>query len=381
MKMKFLKFALVCALVGVILTAKTLEVRAAPFVPGNLVVVRVGDGSATLSSAATPVFLLEYTLSGTLVQTIPLPTTISGNHRRLTLSGTATSEGHLTLSANGQYLTMVGYDAPIGQAAIVSTFATTNNRVVARIDMNGNIDTTTALSDAYNGNNARSAVSTDGINIWLAGNGGAGQGASAAVRYTTLGSTTSVQLHSTNTNTRVVNIYNGQLYVSQSTGAFLGVSTVGAGLPTTGNQALVQLPGTWTSGTHSVYDFWFKDPTTLYMADDGTAANLGGIQKWTFDGANWSLQYTLLNNGSTTTPCRGLAGYVNDEGYAVLFATTGGSLITITDTGANATSTVIASAPANTAFRGVEYLVPEPSVYGLVGLGLLVFAVFRRSRK
>lgn len=369
---------------SLLLTFHPLQVSSAPFTPGNLVVVRVGDGSASLSSASTPAFLLEYTLSGTLVQTIPLPTSASGNNRALTLSGTATSEGFLTLSVDGRYLTMMGYDAPPGVSSIASTASSTYNRVVARIDMNGNIDTTTAFADAYSGSNPRSAVTTDGISIWMAGNAGSGLGSTAATRYTTYGSSTSVQLHSTASNMRVVNIYNGQLYVSSSTsagGGLYGVATVGVGLPTSGDHTPVPLPGTWTSGTHSVYDFWFKDPTTLYMADDGNAANYGGIQKWTFDGSTWSLQYTLLNNGSSTTPCRGLAGYVNDEGYAVLFATTGGSLITVTDTGAGATATVIAAAPANTAFRGVEYLVPEPSVYGLAGLGLIVFAVFRRGQR
>jgi len=381
MKTRFFNFALVCALVGLILTAQTVDIQAGPFTPGNLVVVTVGDGTTVLTNSATPVFLREYTLSGTLVNTVALPTTVSGNHRRFTLSGTATSEGALTLSVNGQYLTMIGYDAPVGTPTIASTAATSYNRVVARIDMYGNIDTTTALSDAYSQNNPRSAVTTDGIHFWTAGNAGSGLGSTAATRYTTLGSTTSVRLHSTNTNMRVVNIFNGQLYVSSSTGSFLGVSTVGSGLPTTPNQPITQLPGTWTSGTHSVFDFWFKDSTTLYMADDGSATNLGGIQKWTFDGSTWTLQYTLLNNGSTTTPCRGLAGYVNDQGYAVLFATTGGSLITVTDTGAGATASVIATAPANTAFRGVEYLVPEPSAIVMIGLGLGLVAIFRRTRK
>jgi len=347
-------------------------------------VVRVGDGSASLTGASTPAFLLEYTLSGTLLQTIPLPTTASGPNRALTLSGTATSEGFLTLSVNGQYLTMMGYDAPPGVSSIAGTPASTYNRVVARIDMNGNVDTTTALTDAYSGSNPRSAVTTDGVNIWTAGNAGSGLGSTASTRYTTYGSSTSVQLHSTASNMRVVNIFNGQLYVSSSTssgGGLYGVATVGTGLPTSGDYTPVPLPGTWTTSGHSVYDFWFKDSTTLYMADDGSAANLGGIQKWTFDGSTWTLQYTLLNNGSTTTPCRGLAGYVNDQGYAVLFATTGGSLITVTDTGAGATASVIATAPANTAFRGVEYLVPEPSAIVMIGLGLGLVAIFRRTRK
>ena len=59
------------------------------FTPGNFVAVRVGDGSATLTSAAAPVFLAEYTPAGTLVQTIPLPTADASPNFSFTNSGTA----------------------------------------------------------------------------------------------------------------------------------------------------------------------------------------------------------------------------------------------------------------------------------------------------
>ena len=72
-------------------TFGSLPATAADFTPGNLVVLRVGDGSGTLSSAATPVFLDELTPSGALVRSVPLPTATAGTNRRLTMSGSATS--------------------------------------------------------------------------------------------------------------------------------------------------------------------------------------------------------------------------------------------------------------------------------------------------
>ncbi len=368
------------------------NVQAAAFGSGNLVVVVDGDGTAALTGNATAGFLYEFNTTlanqASPIQIISLPTAASGVNQALTFSGTASSEGFLTLSTDARYLTVAGYAATPGTTTPQTSAASAVARVVARIDMNGSIDTSTVLGDAYSGSNIRSVVSTDGINLWTAGNGGSGLGSTAGVRSTTLGSSTSTLLNSTASNMRVDNIYNGQLYVSSSTssgGGLFGVSTVGVGLPTSaiaGNTPIA-LPGMPTSGTHSAYDFWFKDASTLYIADDGTAANGGGIQKWLFDGSTWTLSYTLLNDGTTTTGVRGLAGTVDANGNAVLFGTTavssGNNLITITDTGAGSVSTVLATAPLNTAFRGVEFI-PEPSAAALTGLGLLAL-ILRRQRR
>ena len=82
-----------------------------PFTPGDLVVYRVGTGSGALGSTATAVFLDEYSPTGTLVQSIAASTADSGSTHILTAGGTATSEGELNLSPNGQFLTLTGYDA------------------------------------------------------------------------------------------------------------------------------------------------------------------------------------------------------------------------------------------------------------------------------
>src|SRR5690606_7058343 len=72
-----------------------------PFGVGNLVVVRIGNGSSALVwKASHEVFLDEYTTTGNFVRSIPLPTTIAGMHKRLTLSVTQDNsrEGYLSLS-------------------------------------------------------------------------------------------------------------------------------------------------------------------------------------------------------------------------------------------------------------------------------------------
>jgi len=361
--------------------------KAADFTLGNLVVVRVGDGSTTLSSSAAAVSLLEYSTAGLLIQTLALPTAASGSDQALTLQGSATSEGFLKRSTDGNYLTLAGYGTAPGTASPSAATPATINRVIGRVNSSGTVNTTTALTDANSGSNIRSAITTDGNAIWSAGNGGSGQGGTAGVRSTTLGSTTSVRVDSTASNMRVVNIFNGQLYVSSSTtagGGLLGVSTVGSGLPTTASSSsITPLPGMPLTGTHSPYDFWFLDSDTLYVADDSSAANGGGIQKWEFDGNTWSLQYILLNTGTTTTAVRGLIG-VADGANVNLFATTGSSLIGIVDTGVNtSTFATIASAGANYAFRGIAFTpspIPEPTVLTLAVLGGLAGLVLRRKK-
>jgi hypothetical protein len=223
---------------------------------------------------------------------------------------------------------------------------------VARLDTAGKIDVSTRITDSFDGNNARGACTIDGNSLWVCG-------ASGGIRFTMLGSNTSTGLETALTTVRVVNIFSGQLYCSSSKSTYIAVSMVGTGTPTTSGQTLTPLAGMPTTGTHSPFGFSFSsDGRTLYVADDGLHADGGGIQKWTFDGTNWKLAYTLLATGSDTLSTRGLV--VDWSGAKpVLYATTAESsanmLIKITDTSATSKETVLATAAANTQFHGVAF--------------------------
>src|SRR5205814_6323276 len=112
-----------------------------PFTIGNIVVVRIGDGTTALSSSAFPVFLEEYTPAGVLVQVVPLPTVVSGSNKRFVLTGTSTSEGNITLSGDKHFITLAGYDADVGTATVATTAGI--SRVVVLISETGLINTTT----------------------------------------------------------------------------------------------------------------------------------------------------------------------------------------------------------------------------------------------
>jgi len=341
-----------------------------PFTPGNLVVYRVGDGTTALVNTGNAVFLDEYTPAVALVQSVPLPTTSSGANKRLVASGTATSEGLLTLSPNGQYLALTGYDSPLPGAASLSGSAVP--RVVGLVDGNASVNTSTAPSDFATGNNPRSAVTTDGSSVWMTGGAG-------GVRYATAGTIgTSTQVSGgTLVNFRQVNIFANQLYASDQSGTTNRLSTVGTGLPTTGGQPVTNLPGFSTS-TGNPYSFFFTrlqagtgGPDTVYLADE--TANQ--IQKWSLIGGSWT-----LTGGITAAAVRGLAASVSGT-TVTLYGSTGASTSTgggtiyaavdATGYGASATGTasslVTLPASSNKAFRGIAFapttvpgaLVPE----------------------
>ncbi|MEO7311389.1 MAG: T9SS type A sorting domain-containing protein [Chitinophagaceae bacterium] len=334
---------------------------AGPFTPGNIVVVRIGDGTTALSAAAAPMFLEEYTTGGALVQTIALPVTASGANKTITSIGNSTSVGSMNISTDRAYITFTGYDAAVGTPIVAAATAATINRVVAFVDAAGVVNTTTALTDAYSTDNIRGAYSTNGTDVWLTGTGVA---PTNGVRYTTKGSTTSVQLNATApTNVRGVAIYNGQLYCTSASGVFQGVCSVGTGTPTTTGQTITALPGFPTATGPSAYAFEINpyEGNTLYVADD-RASTVGGIQKWTLTAGTWSLVYTLNPVAAGAIGCRGVTVDWRTT-VPVIYATgTDNKIYKILDNGTAASSTVeaLTTPGTNQLYRGVAFVPGTP---------------------
>jgi hypothetical protein len=329
-----------------------------PTVPTEFLVLRVGSGNAPMqNNVATPAFIeLRKIADGSpMGQGFALPTAINGNQYPLTLSGSGASEGALSRTTDGRYVLLAGYDVPPGTSAVVDTA----RRVVGRIGRDGMIDTSTVV-DGLNGsgNYIRSAASTDGNALWLSGVLG--------IAYTTLGKIgdpVARPLGST-ANSRVLGFYDGQLYVSRASDGAGGINSVGTGAPTTSSVMARQLPGFGSPGNVlSPYGFVAFDRDEpagidrLYVADDRTDGN-GGIQRWRLNNNSWGLDGTISCGAGSG--CRGLAGYVNGS-EVVLIASTSESgaatrLLTFTDNGGapgELAGKHLATAPANTAFRGV----------------------------
>jgi hypothetical protein len=349
------------------------QLTAKAFTPGDVVVYRVGDGSAALSSASTVVYLEEYSPTGTLVQSFPLQSTAggaSGTNQPLTAAGTA-AEGFLSVTEDGHYLLVPGYDTVAGTAGVAGTSSTTVNREVGILGADGTINTTNTFANWTNSGNPRSVASVDGKTLYL---GGSDSGIFYVVTNNTAGQTAS-SISTAAGSIRTINITNNNLYASTGSGS-LRITQVGSGLATTSGQPMVNLPGISNNSSGgntavpSPYAFFLTSNSgstldTLYIADD--TSSTGGIDKFSLVSGTW-----MLNNVITAANVRGITG-IQSGGTVTLYissggtgSTGGGTLYSLVDSSGydaniNGSLTTLATAPTDEAYRGVAF-VPIPFV-------------------
>jgi hypothetical protein len=398
-----------------------------------------GDGSGTYTdNQAAPIVLEEVNpadiVNGSAAEvgqmTLPETTTVVNGTTEYAISGEygSSSEGTLELSGDGKSLVIAGYAINpatykagetngnnfYGNPAEAQSTSLTNQttytpvaRVIADISANGTVDTSTALYNVFDGNNPRSVATVDGSSFYISGQGQSGD-TTQGLFYANDGASSATSIdHSTDT--RTVEIYNGQVYVSrdskQGTGSnkfTANISTYG-GEPTTATtptilagisqtvtltaaqENTVNASAVGTKVDLSPENYFFANATTLYIADGGnpkgnTSKNPslgdGGLQKWIYNSATstWSLAYTLsaglnlvANTASSgTTGLIGLTGVVNSNGTVSLYATnsTIGDLdqtylYGITDT-LSATA-----APSGESFTVLETAAPDTNIRGV----------------
>lgn len=332
---------------------------AAPLTPGSVLVYRVGDGSAPLSANGNPVFIDEYNAGGTLLQSLAMPTTASGTSHQLIASQSPT-EGLITTSPNGQYVAFTGYATDLGGSLPLNgTSSGTISRTVGILSVStGLVDTSTTLNNVGS-SHPRSAVTTNGTDIWLSING-------AGTRHATLGATSASASLTTGITPRLLTIFGNQIYGATNT----GIGTIGTGTETTTGQEFTMLPGTEPSSgdNDGAITFFFADLSTevtgldtLYVAGDDFRA----LSKYSLVDGTWALNGIV---GATSAPddnYAGVTGLVSGS-TVTLFATRrvsssvngGGELVKLVDeSGHNGvfagTPTVLATASASIGFRGV----------------------------
>ena len=413
---------------------------ALPFNSDDIVVSVVGnvDGSRPTDNQASPVQLVELTRTGQVVGTLTLPQVAIGANYAFSGEYGSSSEGLLHRSANGQSLVIAGYGinaatynaggmAVYGDARLAqSTSVPGGNtpavpRVIANVNVNGAIDTSTALYNAFNTNNPRSVATVDGSSFYVAGQGASKTDtATQGVFVVRDGTTTTMPTQVTgSTDYRSVSIQNGTLYASRDNNGASGaqnteIDRFGTALPT-GASTPTAIPGVGPSINLSSASFngvndtrgpgnsaylspqdyvFLTDPATgaqyLYIADTGNPKNgnvgkagvgVGGLQKWALVNGTWTFQYDIYsglplvanfsgNNPATagTTGLIGLTGMLVD-GQATFFATnsTLGDLdqtfvFRVTDPIAQTTR---AAAPGSDVFTTIYTAAPGTNVRGV----------------
>lgn len=353
-----------------------------PFVPGNLLVLKAGNGTASSSTASVPVAVVEYDKTGQSVQTINVPSTGSDKLVLSTIK-TTTIEGALSLSDDGNYVTFAGYDAEVGATSVQNSSGSTTNtavvlRTVGHFDANGHFFATKGSSfPGGNGSGVRAAVQLDDHRAWITGSAN-------YLRYVDLTRTDADGSSSVWTSTYTIksnndiNIFNNQVYFS-SAGSTPGVYVINDTdnrFPTsTTNTApvLLTIPGLGADPNGFVFFDTNEDaiPDLLYIADEDVSV---GLQKYCYDGANWTAKGTVqVPTGLTEKALRDVAG-VYENGTYVIYTNTGSDILSFTDTAApdaniSATGQVLATADANYVFRGISFTPgtkkssPRPETY------------------
>ena len=303
------------------------------------------DGSFGITS---PIFLDQITPTGTLVSTLPVPSSL------VTTSFSSKSELALNLSSDGTAITFMAYVAPpntidVSNSNTPMVYDPTNPsggsffRGVVQLGANGAMQLT--KTNAYNGNNGRAAILANGL-YYLVGNSNNGTGTAANIvgaggmqiatpgqAATTLpqqvGNFSITQLTNPATgqpytadkagkdaNFRGLTVFNNTLYITKGSGSN-GVNTVyqvgtAGTLPPLANASSVPisiLPGfnnvpnkDATNIVNYPFGIWFANATTLYVADegDGTAADAAtsttaGLEKWVLVNGTWQMAYVLQN--------------------------------------------------------------------------------------
>lgn len=340
-----------------------LNAQAQLFTPGNLAILRVGDGTQILTNTGNTVFIDQYGVDGSFVNTTNLPD--SGTNALII--GSATSDGGLTRSMDRSELVVFGYNTNrVGGASssIANATATSVPRAIATVGASGEYKLVQTITNFFSGNNARCAVSDGTNDFWLSGT------VNGTVYFNPPSAGATVQ--SGVANTRYIKIANGNLFFSTQAGT-LGIYTLTktpgtndpAGLPATSTGITTNLLFATGSSSQPVAFEINPSLTVVYVADGRSSA--GGIQKWTNnvpDSTNWGLAYTLSagTGGGTSSGTFGVAVDFNGAN-AIIYATTteaaSNRLVRIVDSGSTAAATMLAASGSNRSFRGLDFT-PEP---------------------
>ncbi|HXC36224.1 MAG TPA: hypothetical protein VNV43_10140 [Candidatus Acidoferrales bacterium] len=340
------------------------------FLPKHLAVLRAGNGEIKLHLKQSPVFIDEFasdTFNSAPLMTVAIPT---NGPDSIFFNGHAATEGMLSRSADGRFLTFAGYGGNLLQESGTPSLLDIG-RAFCAVDATGK--TRTIIYEQYGGTekmNPRGAV-TDGSNhFWSCGN------ASGTAYYDAGGSSGPVTFAAV-PDSRQVKIINGTLYTTLNgpDGVFLGVPSGvfsfvdGSGDP----EPLPDSPKTKLSLVVQAEKDYSKI-AGFDMNTEGTIAYTAdaekGIQKYVKTDGNWKFAYNFSIPQNIPAAANHEAGCfaltVDFTGSApIVYATTtegyngcvnSNRVVRIVDTGAAVQVTTVAQAKSSEiAFRGIAF--------------------------
>ncbi len=316
----------------------------------NLVALRVGDGAQTLSANGNTISVDQFAPDGTYLSTVGIPN--DGPYGILALgpnivpvgANTSITGNGLSRSADGAHLVIAGYNTNLTyNAPLQNSTALAVPRGIGVIDASAHYTLAIASTNAFSNIIWRGGI-TDGTNNYW------GWGRSPGTWYFGADAS-SVLVQSLWANLRSMGLFNGSIYCVSAVSGNNGVMKLD-GMPTAAVTPTVMI----ASGSTGSSDLDVSpNGNLIYLADDRSAANGGGVQRYEFDGANWNLIYTLtggLPNGAryVAVDFRG----ANPIVYAVTTETDNNQIVVLADTGAGSAGTTIASAGVNQNFRGIR---------------------------
>jgi hypothetical protein len=316
------------------------------FAAGDLIVLQVGNGS--IANTGAPGVLKDFSIfGGSSLAQVALPTTGAN----ALIFGASSYDGALSLSGDGQWLVVPGYNVAVGAVSSAIDSSSTSGgtpvpRAVGSVNANGTF-ILNATTTQFSGSTIRSGAADGAGNFW------AGGGSSGIVYLGTTAPAATVS--GVSSSTRETAFINGNLYFTE-TGSGIGLMGFSGGPTGAATPSMVISTTLTGSGSASPKGFAINPAAIAYIADNRNASSGGGVQRFNWNGSSWVYAYTLGNSVTSSTQVDDIAvdfSGANPVIYAVTGESTGNHIIKATDTGAASTFSSIETAQSGDAFRGI----------------------------